>query len=157
MKGCWPIRAMCRVLDVSESGYYSWQAAGGVPRGRRLPDEPLLVHIRAIHREEKGEYGWPRIHQELQRRGLRVGKERVRRLMKTHGSHARSKRKCVYTTDSGQAVLLAAGPVQRQCKPPAPDQIWCGDITYLPREQGWLYLAAVIDLFSRKIVGWSLK
>ena len=157
MKGCWPIRAMCRVLDVSESGYYSWQAAGGVPRGRRLPDEPLLVHIRAIHREVKGEYGWPRIHQELQRRGLRVGKERVRRLMKTHGIRARSKRKFVSTTDSRHALPLAPNLVQRQFNPPAPDQIWCGDITYLPTEQGWLYLAAVIDLFSRKIVGWSLK
>ena len=157
MKGHWPVRAICRVLGVSESGYYGWQRCCGGPTRRRLPDERVLVHIRAIHREVKGEYGWPRIYQELRRRGLRVGKERVRLLMQAHGVRGRVKRKYVSTTDSKHALPVAPNLVQRQFSPAAPDRIWCSDITYLPTEQGWLYLAAVVDLFSRKIVGWSLK
>lgn len=157
MKGRWPIRAMCRVLGVSESGYYGWQRSGRVSAGVRLPDERVLAHIRAIHREVKGEYGWPRIHHELRRRGLRVGKERVRLLMKAHGIRARVKRRYIATTDSRHALPVAPNLVQRQFNPPEPDRIWCGDITYLQTDQGWLYLAAVIDLFSRQIVGWSLK
>ncbi len=157
MKGRWPVRTMCRVLAVSESGYYGWQRARGRRMRTRAPDEQVLVHIRAIHREVKGEYGWPRIHQELRRRGLRVGKERVRLLMQAHGVRGKVKRRYVSTTDSKHALPVAPNLVQRQFSPAAPDRIWCSDITYLPTEQGWLYLAAVVDLFSRKIVGWSLK
>lgn len=157
MKSHWPIRAMCRVLVASESGYYGWQAAQGVSIRTRLSDQRLLTHIRAIHREVKREYVWLRIHHELCPRGLRAGKERVRALMKAHDIRGRVKRRYVSTADSGHSLPVAPDLVQRQFKPPAPDLIWCGDITYLPTDEGWLYLAAVLDLFNRQIVDWSLK
>tara|TARA_R110000851_G_scaffold73979_1_gene163109 strand:+ start:14844 stop:15704 length:861 start_codon:yes stop_codon:yes gene_type:complete len=157
MKGHWPVRAMCRVLSVSESGFYGWQRCGKVPGSARLPDQRLLVHIRAIHREVKEEYGWPRVYHELRRRGLRVGKERVRLLMQAHGIRGKAKRRYIATTDSRHALPVAPNLVQRLFSTAAPDRVWCSDITYLPTEEGWLYLAAVVDLFSRQVVGWSLK
>ena len=159
MKGHWPVRVMCRVLGVSESGFYGWQRrqCQAVSTHTRVSDEKLLAHVRAIHREVRGEYGWPRIHHELRRRGVKAGKERVRLLMKAHGIRARVKRRYVATTDSRHSLPVAENLVKRQFNPPQPDRIWCGDITYLQTDQGWLYLAAVIDLFSRQIVGWSLK
>lgn len=123
MKGRWPVRTMCRVLAVSESGYYGWQRARGRRMRTRAPDEQVLVHIRAIHREVKGEYGWPRIDQELRRRGLRVGKERVRLLMQAHGVRGKVKRRYVSTTDSKHALPVAPNLVQRQFSPAAPDRI----------------------------------
>ena len=157
MKGRWPIRAMCRVLSVSESGFYGWQRSGKTSSPTRVPDQKLLVHIRAIHREVKEEYGWPRVYHELRRRGLRVGKERVRLLMQAHGIRGKAKRRYVATTDSRHILPLAPNLVQRQFTATAPDRLWCSDITYLPTDEGWLYLAAVVDLFSRQVVGWSLK
>lgn len=101
----------------------------------RLPDQRLLAHIRAIHREVKGEYGWPRIYHELRRRGLRVGKERVRLLMQAHGIRGKIKRRYVATTDSRHALPIAPNLVRRQITATAPDRLWCGDITDLPTEQ----------------------
>jgi len=157
MKRRWSIRAMCQVLEVSESGFYGWQRSQVVRLRSRESDERVLAHIRAIHREVKGEYGWPRMHQALRRRGLRIGKERVRLLMQAHGIRGKAKRRYVSTTDSRHALPVAPNLVRRQFNPSGPDRIWSGDITYLPTDEGWLYLAAVVDLFSRQIVGWSLK
>lgn len=161
MKTYWPIRAMCRVLEVSDSGYFSWQRRqrSEQPKGRssRLTDERVLANIRAIHGDVKAEYGWPRMHQELRQRGIRVGKERVRQLMRQHGIRAKTKRRFVATTDSKHSLAVAPNLVQRQFNPEAPNLIWCSDITYLPTEQGWLYLAGVLDLFNKQIVGWSIK
>lgn len=157
MKSRWPIRAMCRVLSVSESGYYGWRRSDKVSVRTRLPDQRIVVHIRAIHREVNAEYGWPRMYQALRRRGLRVGKERVRVLMQAHGIRGKAKRRYVATTDSKHILPVAPNRVQRHFTPDAPNQIWCSDITYLPTAQGWLYLAAVMDLFNRQVVGWSLK
>lgn len=123
----------------------------------RHSDEAVLVHIRAIHAEVKGEYGWPRMHKELLARGIRVGKDRVRKLMQQHGIKAKTKRKFVVTTDSRHSLPVAPDLVQRRFNPEAPNRLWCGDITYIHTEEGWLYLAAVIDLFSRQVVGWSLQ
>lgn len=160
MKARWPMTLMCEVLEVSPSGYFSWEAAQRQPgRGgrRSLSNEALLAHIRAIHEQLRGEYGWPRMHKELLARGLRVGKERVRLLMQGHGIRAKGKKKFVVTTDSGHRLPVAPDLVQRRFNPAAPNQLWSGDITYLPTDEGWLYLAAVLDLHSRQVVGWSLQ
>jgi transposase InsO family protein len=156
-----PVAISCDVLEVSASGYFTWcsreDARNRQGPARRLSDEAVLAHMRAIHAEVKGEYGWPRMHKELLARGIRVGKERVRRLMQQHGLRARAKRRFVITTDSRHALPVAPDLVQRNFSPPAPDRLWSGDITYIDTDEGWLYLASVVDLFSRQIVGWSLK
>jgi transposase InsO family protein len=113
--------------------------------------------MHAVHAEVKQEYGWPRMHKELLARGIRVGKERVRRLMQRHGLRAKTKRKFAVTTDSKHSLPVAPDLVQRRFSPGAPNQIWSGDITYIATDEGWVYLAVVIDLFSRQVVGWSMK
>lgn len=148
------------VLEVSASGYFSWlRRCQKGPHGHagRYGDEAVLAHIRSIHTEVKGEYGLPRMHKELLARGIRVGKDRVRKLMKQHGIRAKTKRKFVVTTDSKHSLPVAPDLVQRRFNPEAPNQLWCGDITYIATDEGWLYLAGVIDLFSRQVVGWSLQ
>ena len=160
MKGRWPITLMCEVLQVSASGFFHWHVStrSGEEGGRGLhSDEALLAHIRAIHKQLRGEYGWPRMHRELLARGLRVGKERVRRLMQRHGIRAKGKRKFVVTTDSAHRLPVAPDLVQRRFTPAAPNMVWSGDITYIATDEGWLYLAAVLDLHSRQVVGWSLQ
>lgn len=160
MKGRWPITLMCEVLEVSPSGYFSWSSSAQQSRGcpaRWHSDEALLAHIRSIHTQIGGEYGWPRMHKELLARSLRVGKERVRQLMQRHGIRAKGKRKFVVTTDSKHQMPVAPDLVQRRFNPGAPNMIWTGDITYIPTDEGWLYLAAVLELHSRQVVGWSLQ
>jgi len=160
MRTHWPVSIACEVLGVSASGYFEWQSrrdAGRPGPAGRLNDEALLAHMRAIHAEVNQEYGWPRMHKELLARAIRVGKERVRVLMKRHGLRARTKRKFVVTTDSRHNLPVAPDLVQRDFNPETPDRIWSGDITYLSTGEGWLYLTVVIDLYSRQVVGWSLK
>jgi transposase InsO family protein len=113
--------------------------------------------MRSIHAQVKGEYGWPRMHKQLLAKGIRVGKERVRRLMQQHGIKAKTKRKFVVTTDSRHNLPVAPDLVQRRFNPEVPNQIWTGDITYLATDEGWVYLAGVIDLYSRQLVGWSMQ
>ena len=160
MRVRYPVSLACEVLEVSASGYFNWlrrrqSSRSGPPAGHS--DEALLAHIRAIHAEVKGEYGWPRMHKELLARGIRVGKDRVRKLMQQHGIRAKTKRKFVVTTDSRHSLPVAPDLVQRRFNPEAPNQLWCGDITYIATDEGWLFLAVVIDLFSRQVVGWSLR
>jgi putative transposase len=152
----WPVSAMCEVLEVSQSGLKAWRA-GGKRRGERLTDAQLLTLIRAIHAQFKGAYGSPRIHEELRDRGHRVGKARVERLMRVHGIRARHKRRWKATTDSKHDLPVAQNLVAREFSPSKPNQVWGADITYLPTDEGWLYLAVVLDFFNREIVGWSLK
>ena len=151
---------MCKVLEVSTSGFYGWQRRheSGQPKlpGYRC-DETVLAHIRIVYAEVKGEYGWPRIHRELVSRGIRAGKERVRCLMHKNGIRAKSKRRFVVTTDSRHHLPVAPDLVQRHFNPEMPNQIWSGDITYLPTGEGWVYLAGVLDLHSRQLVGWSMQ
>lgn len=160
MRKQYPVSISCEVLEVSASGYFVWQrrrdAARPGPAGRHS-DEALLAHMRAIHTEVKQEYGWPRMHKELLARGIRVGKERVRHLMQQHGIKAKTKRKFVVTTDSRHSLPVAPDLVQRRFNPEAPNRLWSGDITYIATDEGWLYLAGVIDLFSRQVVGWSMQ
>jgi transposase InsO family protein len=162
-KAHWPITLACEVLGVSASGYFEHGRRKKAPKPskpdthKRMSDEALLAHIRAIHAEVTGEYGWPKMWKELVARGHRVGKERVRRLMQLHSIRARCKRKFVVTTDSKHHLPIAPDLVQRNSTPTAPNQVWTGDITYIATDEGWLYLAAVIDLFSRQVVDWSMQ
>jgi len=141
MRGQYPVSLACEVLEVSASGYFNWlrrrQSSRSGPPGRHS-DEAVLAHMRAIHTEVKGEYGWPRMHKELLARGIRVGKDRVRKLMQQHGIKARTKRKFVVTTDSRHSLPVAPDLVQRRFNPEAPNQLWSGDITYIATDEGWL-------------------
>ena len=153
--GLWPVRVMCEVLDVSLSGLKAWRSGG--KRSQRLTDAQLLVLIQAIHTQFKGAYGSPRMHQELRERGYRVGKARVERLMRSHGIRARHKRRWKATTDSQHTLPVAQNLVARDFCPREPNRSWGADITYITTDEGWLYLAVVMDFFNREIVGWSLK
>lgn len=162
-KSHWPITLACEVLGVSASGYFEHWRRKNVDQpskpgvNQRISDEALLTHIRAIHAEVRQEYGWPKVWKELVARGHRVGKERVRRLMQQHGIRARCKRKFVVTTDSKHQLPIAPDLLQRNFTRTAPNQVWTGDITYIATDEGWVYLAAVIDLFNRQVVGWSMQ
>ena len=158
-KRIWPIRVQCRVLGVSVSGYHQHLARRReIARRRHLSDEALLVHISAAYAENRGAYGWPRIWRQLRAQGVRVGKQRVQRLMQKHGIQARGKRRFrVTTTDSRHNLPIAPNLLNRNFSPAAPNQAWAGDFTYIPTDEGWLFLAVVIDLFSRQVVGWSLR
>ena len=163
-KMVWPIGLICQVLGVSTSGYFEhWRRKGACSgerstgTGGRVSDTALLVHIKAIHAEVRGEYGWPRMFQELVARGMRVGKARVQRMMRQHGIKAGGKRKFVVTTDSKHNLPIAPNLLARNFTPAMPNLVWTSDITYIATDEGWLYLSAVIDLFSRQVVGWSMK
>ena len=155
----WPIRVQCRVLLVSVSGYHEHLARRvHIAQRRHLSDAALLVHISAVYAENRGAYGWPRIWRQLRAQGVRVGKQRVQRLMQKHGIQARGKRRFrVATTDSKHNLPIAPNVLDRKFTVAAPNQAWVGDFTYIPTAEGWLFLAVVIDLFSRKVVGWSMQ
>ncbi len=149
------VRLMCRVLRVSRAAYYAWR--NGRIRQRPASDAKLLVHIKAIHRRHKGRYGAPRITVELRDQGFVVNRKRVARVMREHGIVGRPRR--VFrgtTTDSDHDAPVAPDLLQRQFEVDAPNRAFVGDITYLPTRQGWVYLAVLIDLFSRKVVGWAM-
>jgi transposase InsO family protein len=154
----WPISVQCRVLEVSVAGYYAHfvRRASGAQR-RHLSNDALLVHIKAIHAETRGGYGWPRTWKELLARGIRVGKERVQKLMQRHGIRARGKKRFKVTTDSNHDLPIAPNLLNREFNVDQPDKVWAGDITYIATDEGWLFLAVVIDLFSRQVIGWSLR
>ena len=147
---------MCEVLDVSVSGYRAWKR-GGKPERKRLTDAQMLALIRAIHAEFKGSYGSPRMVRELRLRGYPASKERVERLMQENGIKAKHKRRFKVTTDSKHNLPVAPNVLDRKFIVAAPNQAWDGDFTYIATEEGWLFLAVVIDLFSRKVVGWSMR
>ena len=158
-KQVWPISVQCRVLPVSVSGYHQHLARRvHIAQRRHLSDEALLVHISAVYAENRGAYGWPRIWHQLRAQGIHVGKQRVQRLMQTHGIQARGKRKFrVATTDSKHNLPIAPNILDRNFTVAAPNRAWVGDFTYIATDEGWLFLAVVIDLFSRKVVGWSMR
>jgi putative transposase len=155
----WPIRVQCRMLGVSVAGYHEHLVRRlEIARRRHLSAEALLVHIRAVYVANRGAYGWPRIWRELHAQGIRVGKQRVQRLMQQHGIRARGKRRFrVTTTDSRHGLPIAPNLLNRNFAVVAPNRAWTGDITYIATNEGWLYLAVVIDLFSRRVVGWSMQ
>jgi putative transposase len=147
---------MCEVLGVSASGWRAWKR-GGTPDSTRLTDPQAITLIKAIHAEFKGAYGSRRMHRELRGRGHPIGLSRVERLMRENGIRARHKRRFKATTDSKHSMPVADNLLNRQFTPDAPNKLWAGDITYIPTAEGWLYLAVVLDLFNREIVGWSIK
>jgi putative transposase len=150
-----PVSVACRLLGVSRSGYYEW--AGRAPSDRALTDAWLTEKIRAIHKEHRGVYGAPRIHADLRlAHGIRVGRKRVERLMHQAGISGLQRRKRGRTTVSVPGVRVADDLVQRQFSPAAPNVLWIADVTYLRTWEGWLYLAAVQDAYSRRIVGWAM-
>ncbi len=149
------IEKMCRFLQVSRSGYYQWCKRGESPRKKQ--DRVLKEKILAIYAEYKQRYGSPRIHDELRDLGIRCSRKRVERLMRELGIRARHKRQFKVTTNSKHNYPVAPNLLNRQFQVNAPNQVWVADITYIRTFEGWLYLAAVMDLFSRKIVGWSMS
>ena len=148
------VATMCRVLGVSASGYYAWRGRGRSNRGKR--DEELRGTIRTIHKASGGTYGVPRVHAELHRRGCPVSRKRVARLMREAGLVGVSRRRGTRTTRAERSHGAAPDRVERQFQADAPDRLWVADITYVPTWTGFVYLAIVLDVFSRKVVGWSM-
>jgi transposase InsO family protein len=145
---------MCRVLGVSRAGYYAWRAR--TPSGAEFRREELTEEITAIHARVKGRYGSPRVHAELVARGRACCVNFVAKLMREAGIAAKTKRKFRQTTDSNHQLPVAQNVLDREFDPKQPNASWVADITYVPTREGWLYLAAVEDLFSRMVVGWSM-
>ncbi len=148
------VRVMCSVLQVSASGYYAWR--GRPESARAQANRALVEDIRRVHTGSRRRYGSPRVHASLQAEGKRVGCNRVARLMHEHGIQAHRKRPFRKTTDSNHDFPPAPNLLAREfSSAAAPNQVWLADMTYIPTGEGWLYLAAVLDLFSRKVVGWA--
>lgn len=152
----YPLPELCEVVGVSASGYRAWRH-GGSPDSNRLSNSQAVVLMKAIHAEVKGAYGSRRMHRELKGRGHRIGLARVERLMREHGIRARHKRRYKATTNSKHSMPVADHLLKRNFTPEAPNRVWTGDITYIATDEGWLYLAVVLDLFNREVVGWSIK
>lgn len=150
-----PVQRLCQVLGVSASGYYAWR---GRPRSaRQRADEALVSQIRTIHDRSRQTYGSPRVHADLQAAGVRCGQKRVARLMRQAQLRAVSKPQRRRTTDSRHTYPLAPNLLAGDFSAERPDQTWLSDITYVRTQEGWLYLAVVLDLYSRQVVGWALS
>ena len=154
-KANFPIQFPCDVLDVSRSGFYAWKTR--CPSAREKSDERLAVEIAATHTKSKKRYGSPRVHRALRTKGIRVGKKRVARLMRETGLIARQKRRFRRTTDSNHTSPIAPNVVARDFEPARPNLVWAGDVTYVATHEGWAYLAVLLDLFSRRVVGWAMS
>lgn len=150
----WSVSQMCAVLGVSRSGFYDWQRRARSDRD--VSDELLAQEIEAIWVASDRTYGVPRVTKWLARQGYRVGHNRVARIMRTNGWFGQMGRRKVRTTIADKKATAPSDLLQRDFNPPAPDRAWCGDITFIPTGEGWLYLATVIDLFSRRVIGWSM-
>src|SRR3984957_16944628 len=151
----YPVKIMCGVLGVSPAGYYAWRARPESPRA--AANRELVDDIKRVHRDTNGRYGSPRVHAELRAQGRGASRGRIERLMRRHGIRAIMARpRWVRTTDSCHDFPIAANLLERNFIAAAPNRIWLADITYVETDQGWLYLATVMDLYSRKIVGWAM-
>lgn len=155
MKKEYPLTELCTAFAVSRSGYYDWCARP--PSARQQANTQLLAEIQTLRQSEEACYGSPRMTEELQARGYRCSENRVARLMHEHGLRAQAQPRFVpCTTDSDHDRPIAPNRLAERAAPDGPNQIWLQDITYVPTAQGWLYLALVMDLWSRKIVGWAM-
>jgi len=157
MKTQHPIRSLCQALEVSTSGYYDWRNRQTRPGPRARENAQLLEQIIRLHEDSRETYGSPRIQVLLRRAGHSHGRNRIARLMRQKGLCGRAKgRFRVHTTDSNHDQPIAPNRLADLAAPSAPNQIWVGDITYIPTEEGWLYLAGIMDFYSRRIVGWVM-
>jgi putative transposase len=149
------VSSLCRALRVRRSGYYAWCSREESTRKRE--ERRLVVEVRAAFEERKRRYGSPRLFRELRRRGVRVGRHRVARLMREQQLRARPRRRFVRTTESTHGLPTPANVLDRQFVVDEPDRVWAADVTYLPTIEGWFYLAVVLDLYSRRVVGWAMS
>jgi putative transposase len=150
-----PVQRLCQVLNVSSSGYFAWRSRPASPRQRQ--DLILLAHIRSAYALSNETYGSPRMTRELQDEGLPVGRRRTARLMRENGLKARQTRRFKRTTNSHHALPVAPNLLDQDFSAERPNQKWCADISYLWTREGWLYLAVVLDLFARRVVGWAVS
>lgn len=151
----WTVGKMAKVLKVSPSGYYAWKDRG--PSLTSEANRVLVGRIRDIEERHKGRYGSPRVYHELRAQGFPVGHNRIARLMREQGLNCRPGKKFIVTTNSNHHEPVAPNVLDRQFTVTEPNKVWVSDITYLPTTDGWLYLCVVIDLFNRKVVGWSMR
>jgi transposase InsO family protein len=154
-KASYPVAILCAVLGVSRSGFYAWK--NREPSARTKRGARLAVEIAATHRKSRGRYGSPRVHEALRRRGLAVSRKTVEKAMRDQGLFARKRKRFRRTTDSKHAHPIAPNLVQRQFAPEAANRVWAGDVTYIDTKEGWAYLAVLLDLFSRRVVGWAMS
>ena len=150
-----PVSLMCKVLDVSRSGYYAWRERP--PSKREMANRELYRKIEAVYDESHGTYGSPRIYRELKRQGVPCSENRVARLMRLRGLRAKQTKRYKTTTRRNKAHPVAPNVLKRDFVAVRPNEKWLADITYIPTQEGWLYLAAALDLFSRLIVGWAMS
>jgi len=148
------VEVLCRVLQVARSGFYAWRGRRQSARSRE--NLWLLTHIRACYRAAHGRYGSPRIHHELRAQGIHVGRHRVARLMRAHGIRSVCRRRVWRASPAVAPNLVAANHLQRVFTATRPNQKWAGDITYVATREGWLYVAVLLDLYSRRIIGWAM-
>lgn len=154
-KANFPVQVLCEVLEVSRSGYYAWRDRA--PSSRTLSDAELRVEIGGVHKRSKRRYGSPRVFRALRRRGFKVSEKRVARLMREDGLVGLRKKAFRRTTDSNHDNPIAPNLVQRQFTPSGANQVWAGDVTYISTDEGWSYLAVLLDLYSRRVVGWAMS
>ena len=150
----WPVRLMCHTLEVSAAGYYAWRERP--PSFQEQRRDSLLALIQGVHSKAKHRYGSRRLHAELRASNQDCSVNTVAKLMRDNGIHAKTARKFRCTTDSNHKLPLADNVLDRQFNPEAPNEVWAADITYIPTREGFLYLAVVEDLYSRRVVGWSM-
>ncbi len=150
-----PVQRLCQVLDVSPRGYFAWRSRPASPRQRE--DLVLLAHIRSTFARSNATYGSPRMARELQEEGLAIGRRRTARLMRENGLKARQKRRFKRTTDSHHSFPIAPNLLDQDFSAARPNQKWAADISYVWTSEGWLYLAVLLDLFARRVVGWAVS
>jgi transposase InsO family protein len=158
MKDDYSITALCEALEVSASGYYGWEQRKSSPGPRALEEQQLRTEITRIHQDSRKTYGAPRVQMSLRSRGRRHGRNRIARLMRQEGLVGRQKsRYRLRTTDSNHNQPIAPNRLAQLPKVSRPNQIWAADITYVATAQGWVYLAGIVDLYSRRVVGWAVS
>jgi len=158
MKADHSLRRLCQALGVSPSGYYDWSERQRTPGPRACADQALLRQIQAIHHRSRATYGGPRIQWQLRQAGQHHGRRRIHRLMRQAGLWGRQRRRYrLRTTDSNHQHPIA--PNHLRLAPPVtgPNQVWVADVTFIATQEGWLFLAAILDLYSRKVVGWAMS
>ena len=150
-----PVSRMCKVLDVSRSGYYAWR--GRPPSEREMANRELYKKIKAVYDKSHGTYGSPRIYRQLKQQGITCSENRVARLMRLRGLRARQTKTYKTTTKRNKGDPVAPNLLKRDFEAEGPNEKWLGDITYIPTEEGWLYVAVAMDLYSRRVVGWAMS